>query len=157
MSGNPADRMPPDQVPMRTLEQAQRAAERRNRKLAAREPLLALIGEARQVTAEQMMENERRWRAKMAALEAHLTERADMLREQVAVRVSVERLAELDAYRIRVFPPGGDYGCEFWFKTLREVWPERAWELCGNREHHEEFARWHKFCPTCGKLLRERG
>ena len=153
MTGHPADRMPADEVPLRTPEQARRAAERRNRKLAAREPLLALIGEARQVTAEQLMSEEIAWRAKLAAFSVRQTARADLLRSQVAEGVTAERMQELDAYRARVFPPGGDYGCEFWFKTLREVWPARAWELCGNRERHADFARWHERCPTCGLTL----
>jgi len=141
-------------VPLRTPEQAIKTAERHNRKLAQRFPLLAdqldMVGAW---TPEKVLEDERRWRAKMDASERRAQERGDMLRSLVAQRLTDQALTDLDAYFRRVLPQNGGYWADFWWQKLKLYWPEMAQQECPWRDKHEAFAKYEPVCRTCGRRL----
>ena len=141
-------------VPMRTPEQAAKTAERHNKKLAKRFPLLAdqldVIGAW---TPEKVLEDERRWRAKMDASDRRAQERGDMLRSLVAQRLTDEALADLDTYFRRVLPQNGGYWADFWWQKLKLYWPKMAQQECPWRDRHEVLAKYEPVCGTCGRRL----
>lgn len=145
-----------DDVPLRTPEQAEATAKRHNTKLAQRFPLLALSDQLDgQWTADRVLEDERRFRAKLAATDQCLRERGNYRKALCAQRVSAEQMSEWEDYFRRVLPQeDGGYAADYWFRRLRECWPERAWHECGNQERHTLYAKWHEVCPACGMKLR---
>jgi len=141
-------------IPLRTPEQAAKTAERHNRKLAQRFPLLAdqldVIGAW---TPEKVLEDERRWRAKMDASDRRAQERGDMLRSLVAQRLTDDALSALDIYFRQVLPQNGGYWADFWWQKLKLYCPEMAQQKCPWVEQHDAFAKYESVCRTCGRRL----
>jgi len=104
-------------ISMRTPEQAQQVANRRNKKNAKRWPLLALAGALETVTAEQILDSERKYRNSMAATNAMFAARGEEFRLQVAALVTAAALAKLDEQRKR-YPSSPEYSADFWRGVL---------------------------------------
>lgn len=144
-------------APVRTPEEARKSADRKRRKEAKALPLFApIIDQAseRLRTPDEIIDRERSWQEQMAADELASYERAQDLRAIVAEYVTPEQLAAMDDRRFRVYPANVTYSWSFWFGRLKELAPERAAELCMNRERHEMMADWHERCPACGAALK---
>jgi hypothetical protein len=148
---------------MRTLDEAQQVATLRNRKNAKRWPLLAHAGQldaiVPQVTAgetSQGVANEQRFIEKWAAYKQAALERAEAMQTLacsflVGQEAEIERLA---AERARVYPSAPEYTYGFWWKQLKRLAPETAWQHCRNRPLHAGYlAKWHTACPACGQPL----
>jgi hypothetical protein len=151
-------------MPSLTLTQrAQRAAKKRNRKIARACPLFA---EQFAVTVESQVE--RLQQQEVAA--ANYLERlrqfdrekaayALILRGVVAAHVTVEELAALDARLQRIHGGHGLYSeaehmgarwADFWWQIVRDLSPDYAQAHCPNTKYHET---WAGQCPTCKRLL----
>ena len=142
-------------VPLRTPEQAAKTAERHNRKLAQRFPLLAdQLDTVGAWTPEKVLEDERRWWDKMDASDRRAREAGDAYRSYVAQRMTVAALADMDAYFERVLP-GDDagYWADYWWQNLKLYWPEQAQRMCPNGQYHAAWAKRERPCPTCGGVL----
>lgn len=142
-------------VPLRTPEQAAKTAERHNKKLAQRFPLLAdQLDTVGAWTPEQVLETERRWRAKMDATDQWMRARGDTYRSYVAQIVTAAVLADMDAYFERVLP-GDDagYWADYWWQNLKRYWPEQAQRMCPNEHYHAAWAKYNETCATCGGVL----
>lgn len=144
---------------VRTPEEAQATAERKRRKEEKALPLLAPIIEqvsTRLKTPDEIIDADLHQCDKLAAYELMSYYRALELRAMVGEIVSVEDLAKLDDERFGIYPADVTYSWGFWFKKIKELRPEAAWEICLNRERHEMFSRWHEECPACGAPLRKK-
>lgn len=147
-----------EDVPLRTPERAAKTAARHNKKLAQRFPLLALGNQLELVadmwTAERVMADERRFRAAMDAADQRARTRGDALRDLVSQRVSGDELAAMDAHFRRVLPQDdAGYWSDYWWCKLRQIWPERAQQMCPNAHLHATFAKFQPLCHTCGGVL----
>ena len=114
-------------IPLRTPEQATKTSERHNRKLAKRFPLLAdqldMVGAW---TPEKVLEDERRWRAKMDDSERRIREKGDVYRELVATVMTADVLAEYDDYFRRVLPQeDAGYWADYWWRALMDTHARR--------------------------------
>lgn len=107
-------------VTIHTQEQAEKVAARRNKKNAKRWPLLALAGALETVTAEQILDADRRFLKKMAEDNARMQQRADEFRAQVAAIIAPETLTQLDEQRKR-YPTSPEYAANFWRCELRKL------------------------------------
>lgn len=98
---------------MRTREQAQTVADRRNRRKAKRWPLLALAGQLEQTTADDILNADTKFENRMREINERLETRARAFRAQVATLISSEELAALDVRR-KMYPPSAEYSANFW-------------------------------------------
>ena len=144
-----------EHVPLRTPEQAAKTAERHNKKLAQRFPLLAeQLDTVGAWTPEKVLNDERRWREKMDNVERRIQERGDEYRRLIATRMTPGVLAEYDDYFRRVLPQeDAGYWADYWWQALRDLWPEKAQCMCPNERYHATFAKFEMTCRTCGGVL----
>ncbi len=113
----------------RTLEDAERHRKRKLKRRAEKMPLFEATGVAEQVApvpdAEAILEQLNReaelYVARLNDVSRQNVEKATEYRARVAELVSAEQLAEMDAYRWRVYPEDPLYAVEYWQKKLKEL------------------------------------
>ncbi len=147
-----------------TLEvRAARAARRRNKKIAARYPLLA---EQLAVTVESQVE---RLKAQDAANEdffIRLSEGNERAWERAAIRKAVamqiftpQLFAEYELRFDRIYgrylrKDTGDSAADWWWCALRDNNVPWCWDHCPNEAlHNNRYHREKGYCPTCRKPL----
>jgi len=112
-----------------TAAQAERRRKRLLRRRSQTMPLFDATGVAEQVMPVPDAETIRAeaqamsdaYVAQLNRVLATLSERANDFRAQVAARVSPEQLAEMDAYRARVYPPGPEHAADYWRRMLLKL------------------------------------
>ncbi len=119
-----------------TAEQAGHRRERLLKKRADAMPLFEAAGVADQITpvagVESIQAEIQAWNdayvAQLNECQRQLVDLANSRRRQVADLVTPEQLAEMDAYRARVYPPAPEYGAEYWRRMLEKVKGEPGME-----------------------------
>jgi hypothetical protein len=146
---------------------AKRAATKRNNRLRASMPLFSSLlnegGDMADWLTTPVVQKERiqRQHARFAEIWAGWEEsdrlfkvRGDERRAEVAKRVDVETLSELDAHYEKLFAHHDPcYWADYWWGKLVKYAPDIAQAQCPNGRMHSEFSRWHDRCPTCDRPL----
>lgn len=146
---------------------ALRRANRRNKKVLQRNPLLAaeiLDGSLQHwlttPTVERAKLEEIDVRtasmfARLSTLASTHARQAAQLRALVAAHVPPEQLAAWDERRL-AYPNNPVYAVGFWFEKLKQLAPAEAHRCCANKAMHESFRAWYDRCPCCGMPLERR-
>jgi len=108
-----------------TLERAERVAARRNQRERDKYPLLALIGDVRVVTAEQVKRSADAWRQRQIDLDREFERQATEYRQRCCEILDAAEIERMDAYCKRVYPPDATYRLEYWRKQLERLSQER--------------------------------
>lgn len=101
-------------------EKAERAARKRNQRNIERAPLLELSGDLHHWTGDEMQAGWDRYAAQQEASETRLAAIGAALRDRVALLVSPDELARLDARR-QIYPPVACYSADFWRCELKKL------------------------------------
>jgi hypothetical protein len=101
-----------------TLEDVERMAIRHNRRLAAKNPLLASRNLISQTSAEQILGSFGRWEESRKKLVSRQERLAARCRRLVARREGARELARLDCLRAAL-PRSSEYSADFWCNNWR--------------------------------------
>ncbi len=144
-----------------TMEKAARAAARRNRKAEEKAPLLALVGDVKVWSPEEVFNQ-------ATQIGRNLEDTLREMRER-----DLARIAELESAILKVVPLDEFarwkaikrstpldliYQCDYLFKYLAVVDPPTAWQLClhAKNDWHTFLGLSYKACPVCKKPLDQR-
>jgi hypothetical protein len=108
----------------RSQEEAQQASNRKRKAEQEALPLLAPIIEqasTRIKTADQLINEEATWKAKMAEAEMVTYHEAQALAQQVKTLVGDEEYARLESYRWHTYPRTVEYSASYWRQQLKRL------------------------------------
>ena len=144
-----------------TMEKAARAAKKRNKKEEQKAPLLALVGDVRVWSPEDVYTQATQIGRSLEDTLKGMRERDEAriveLENAIAKAISPEAFDSWKAIK-RVSPPDLSYTCEWLFKFLVEEDPPTAWQLClhAKSDRHTFLGLSYKNCPVCKKPLDQR-
>ncbi len=146
---------------VQTIDRAERAAKRRNKKIAQRYPLFAeqfatTVEAERKRLAEWQKEIDLSDRRRLE-FNGAMRQRGDEWRLVVAGVVSAEEIATLDEKYERAFGRyDASYYPEFWWQQVKQHAPSYAHAHCPNLRYHD-VRYWGSdgHCCTCGAPVRD--
>ena len=151
----------PDVMPY-TMKKAGKAAEKRNKKAAEKAPLLAIIGETRIWTPQEVFDQAtligNGLEKTLIEFEETETKRISVLKDALLKAVSPETIIKWELEIKRIYPPDLVYTSMYLFKRLAEVDPPIAWQLCLHQkdDRHIWLGLHYHHCPVCQNPLNQR-